>query len=271
MKSSIGFKMLTIGKPGQGQINEDSVMVRNNLMAVSDGAGGGGVYAEKWSAYLVSKLPHEPIKSFGGMKMWIDTIWEEFYDEYEKEAERAGSLVLQKFYDEGSFATLAAVWIEGDVCRWISYGDSVVFHYSGASHSLQHSFTSLADFNRPPYLISLHDELVEEAFRSGEYSLDKGDVVICASDALAHYILMQYALCHHEEYDSQLREAMMFKTKNSFHIEVASSQKCDFERDVIGSLLRCGNHRDNFRRHMEGRLRKNLISLDDYSCTIYTK
>lgn len=271
MKYRGGFLKITIGKPGQEQTNEDSVIVRDNLMAVSDGAGGGGVYADKWSAYLVSKLPPEPITSFGEVKMWIDSIWEAFYDKYEKEAEKMGGLVLQKFYDEGSFATIAAVWIEGDVCRWMSYGDSVVFHYGARTQRLEHSFTTLADFNKPPYLISLHDELVEKAFHAGEYFLEGGDIVLCASDALAHYILMQYALSHRDEYDPQLREAIRAKTKNSFHIEAASSLKCDFERDVVRKLVRCCGHPYNFLRHMESRLRKSLISLDDYSCTIYIK
>ena len=264
------FIKMSVAKPGQGQVNEDSVMLRGNLMAVSDGAGGGGIYADRWSAHIVNSLPQEPIVSFGALEMWVDAMWEPFYDECELRAQVAGGLVLQKFYDEGSFATLAAAWIDGDVCRWIAYGDSVVFHYCAEKGLLSHSFTSLYDFNRPPYLISLHDQLIEKAFRSGEYALQAGDVVICASDALAHYILMQYELTHRDEYAGELRYAVAAGTKNAAHILAASARKTDFGRDVIGKLLRCKGNDNNFRRHTEALLRKDLISLDDYSCTIYT-
>ena len=264
------FIKMTAAKPGQDQVNEDSVVLGDSLMAVSDGAGGGGMYADKWSAHIVSRLPPKPIKSFETLDEWVGEMWKPFYDKYELEAQAAGVLALQKFYDEGSFATLAAAWIDGNVCRWIAYGDSVVFHYQAATGQLSHSFTYLCDFNRPPYLISLHDPLIKKAFRPGEYTLQAGDVVICASDALAHYILMQYELAHRDEYRAELDDAVVARTGNSVHIMVASSLDTDFGRDVIGKLVNCNGDDEAFRKHMESLLRKGLISLDDYSCTIYT-
>ena len=266
-----GNKILcrTLGKPGQQQVNEDSVRAGGNLMAVSDGAGGGGIYADRWSAYLVGHLPDEPITSFSGLNAWVDGIWEEFFNLYEQEAMKRGSLTLQKFYDEGSFATLAAAWISGNKCRWIAYGDSVVFHYCQSSRRLQHSFTSLVDFNKPPYLISLHHPLLEAGFRAGEYELCRGDVVMCASDALSHYILMEYALLHPEEYGEQLSAAAAASTKNSVIIAIARSVKSSFYNDVVLKLLNCGCSGVNFSRHVERLLRRGLLSLDDYSYTLY--
>ena len=55
---------VTISKLEESTINEDAVKARDNMIAVSDGAGGGGVYAERWSSYLVNHLPEVPIKSF---------------------------------------------------------------------------------------------------------------------------------------------------------------------------------------------------------------
>ena len=56
--------------------NEDAVVVRENAIAVSDGAGGGGVFADLWSNYLVEHLPEKPIKSYQTFDKWIDGIWE---------------------------------------------------------------------------------------------------------------------------------------------------------------------------------------------------
>ena len=41
---------VTISKLEESTINEDAIIARENLIAVSDGAGGGAVYAERWSS-----------------------------------------------------------------------------------------------------------------------------------------------------------------------------------------------------------------------------
>mgnify|MGYP003412732626 CR=1 FL=1 len=102
--------VISIAKFEPNTINEDSAICRNNIVAVSDGAGGGGVFAEKWSMYLLENLPDKPIVNAEELDTWIDEIWEQFYNEYEKKAAAIGGLFLSKFYDEGSFATLAAAW-----------------------------------------------------------------------------------------------------------------------------------------------------------------
>ena len=143
------MKALSISKFEEGLINEDAAKVTQEWIAVSDGAGGGGVFADKWSRYLVNNIPNEPIDNYSSFNDWIDSIWEPFYNEHEEIAKREGGMFLNKFYDEGSFATLVVVWKNG---RWISYGDSVAFCYDRVSGKLQHSFGHLADFNLPPHL-----------------------------------------------------------------------------------------------------------------------
>ena len=121
----------SIGKPEQGCINEDAVLAQENIIAVSDGAGGGGLFAERWSAYLLNHLPATPISNADDLDAWIGDIWEPYYNQCETDARKLGGLSLDKFYDEGSFATLVAVWRLSDTeCQWMSYGDSVAFHYN---------------------------------------------------------------------------------------------------------------------------------------------
>ena len=149
--------------------NEDAARATERMIAVSDGAGGGGVFADLWSKYLVDNLPEEPISGFQAFDVWIDSIWELFYTDCERKAEKIGGMFLNKFYDEGSFATLVAVWKDGS---WISCGDSVAFCYNKKTGVLQHSFTRLADFNNPPYLINCKDPLNEKGFRKGKFKVD---------------------------------------------------------------------------------------------------
>ena len=51
------MRALSIGKIGENLVNEDAAITKDNLIAVSDGAGGGGVFADMWSRYLVEHLP----------------------------------------------------------------------------------------------------------------------------------------------------------------------------------------------------------------------
>lgn len=259
------MRAISITKFEEGIINEDSVIARQDVIAVSDGAGGGGVFAERWSEFLVEHLPDEPIEDYETFDKWIDSIWEPFYIDCEEEAKKIGGLFLNKFYDEGSFATLVAVWKDGS---WIGYGDSVAFCYNRKSKELQHSFTRLADFNNPPYLINCKDSLEEKGFRSGKFKIDKDCIVFAASDTLAHYILMMYKVAYSTKYAEELQEAVDVQTKNSNFIKIAMSfSSIDFEEEVIQKLLNC--HRGFLLRNYVKMLKnKRLIGHDDYSLVI---
>lgn len=249
----------------EGGINEDAVKAKESLIAVSDGAGGGGVFAERWSQYLVDNLPDNPIKNYKAFDKWIDGIWEPFYNNCEEEAQKIGGMFLNKFYDEGSFATLVAVWKGG---QWISYGDSVAFCYNRKTKELQHSFTRLVDFNNPPYLINCKDPLTPDGFRSGKFEMDNNCMFFVASDALAHYILMMYEIAHMDSIGKELDEAIEAQTKNSNYIKSALRlRKLDFAKDVIQKLLNC-KYPQQLELHI-GRLKRwGFIGHDDYSLAI---
>lgn len=259
------MKAISIGKFEEGLINEDAVIAKDCLIAVSDGAGGGGLFADCWSRYLVEHLPDEPITDYQAFDNWLDGIWEPFYNECEVKAQKEGGMLLNKFYDEGSFATIAVAWKSGE---WVSYGDSVVFCYDKETGNLQHSFTKLVDFNNPPYLINCKDPTDEKGFRYGHFNISRESVVFITSDALAHYILMMYEVTHKDEFGLALQEGIDAKTKNSNFIKTAMSlNKLDFEKDVLDKLMNC-NNTVNFFRHLQCLRRKELIGHDDYSIAV---
>ncbi len=256
------MRALSISKIEEGIINEDAAIAKDNVIAVSDGAGGGGVFADRWSNYLVEHLPETPITGYEAFDQWIDGIWEPFYNQYEEIAKKEGGLLLNKFYDEGSFATLVAIWNDG---RWISYGDSVAFCYNRETGALQHSFGKLVDFDNPPYLVNCKDPSDEKGFRCGKFLLNDESVVLATSDALAHYIIMMYEVAHKDSFSEELEVALNAQTKDSSFIKTAMAiRKIDFEQDVIHKLLNCKNTY-NFKRHIQSLRKKGLIAHDDYS------
>ena len=122
------------------RMRHSQTLAKKGMTAVSDGAGGGGVFAELWSKYLLSKLPVSALSDFKQLDAWVDGIWEPYYKDCEKKAQQQGALFLNKFYDEGSFATLAAVWLQdSQTAEWMTYGDSVVFCYDFHNHELKYS------------------------------------------------------------------------------------------------------------------------------------
>lgn len=262
---------VTISKLEESTINEDAVKARDNMIAVSDGAGGGGVYAERWSSYLVNHLPEVPIKSFNELDGWIEDIWETFYNDCEENAKQEGGMLLNKFYDEGSFATLAVIWKENNAtCRWITYGDSVVFHYNKNTKTLEHSFSNLADFTQPPYLINCKDELNPLGFKSGTFQTNDSSILFAATDALSHYILMMYEVSQKDEYKMELQNAINNHSKNGILIKNALQIKSfDFGKDVLNKLLNC-KIPINMKRHISAIKRKGLIGHDDYSFVAFT-
>ncbi|MBP1539635.1 MAG: hypothetical protein ILA29_04700 [Prevotella sp.] len=260
------MRSISIAKFEEGITNEDATIARKEVIAVSDGAGGGGVFAERWSNYLVNHLPDKPIKNYKAFDKWIDAIWEPFYNEYETKAKAIGGLFLNKFYDEGSFATLAAVWKDGS---WISYGDSVAFCYNLQTGDLQHSFTQLVDFNNPPYLINCKDPLNPDGFRYGKFCKDKKSVVFTASDTLAHYILMMYEVSNKDRFAEELQKAIDAQTKNSNFIKTAMTMPLfDFEKDVVRKLQNCSQS-FLMKNHIKGLRKKGLIGHDDYSLAMF--
>lgn len=266
----IKIKSITIGKFEKNAINEDSVAVRRNMVAVSDGAGGGGLFADRWSKYLVKNLPQEPIVSVEQLDAWIGDIWESYYNKAEALAKQLGGMALDKFYDEGSFATLAVVWQqENDVCQWMTYGDSVVFHYDYVTQKLWHSFGSLADFDKPPFLINCKDELPSEGFKGGNFPFKKTSMVFVTSDALAHYILMMYELSQRGAYREEIARADNAGSKNSNFIKRAASlPSFKFETMVIEKLRKAVYDRNFCKKWLSSLYQKGLLALDDYSLVV---
>ena len=259
------MRAISLAKFEDGIVNEDAAIAKDNVIAVSDGAGGGGVFAERWSQYLVDHVPDKPIKSYKDFDKWIDGIWEPFYNDCEEEAKKIGGLFLNKFYDEGSFATLVAVWKDG---TWISYGDSVAFCYNKKTGKMQHSFTRLSDFNNPPYLINCKDPLDKKGFKAGQFKVDDDCMIFAASDTLAHYILMMYEVTHRDWYGEELVEAVDAQTKNSNFLKSAMRlRKIDFAKDVIQKLENC-QYPKQLKLHIERLKRWGFIGHDDYSLVI---
>lgn len=260
-------KGISLPKFNDAMPNEDSFFVSDNCIAISDGAGGCGLYSDEWSQYLINNLPKDkPIKTFVELDKWIDQIWEHFYYEHELRTQQGDGLLQSKFYSEGSCATLVSGWCSNkkDVV-WCSYGDSVIFHFNRSNKTLEHSFTKLADFSNSPMLISCKESLDESGFRSGIFHIVDDSVVFAASDALSHYVLMMYMLANRNSYADELYEMLHTRSFNSNMVQVADTLDYDFEKDVIDSIANIVDKPLLFEAKMRELHSLGVLDIDDYT------
>ena len=151
----------------------------------------------------------------------------------------------------------------------MAYGDSVVFHYDYDTKELRHSFGSLVDFNRPPFLINCKDELLSDGFKGGSFPLKKRSVVFVASDALAHYILTMYEISRKDAYRDEITKASHAGTKNSNLItKAASLPSFKFEIEVIEKLKKAVYDKTLCKKWINSLYKKGLLAFDDYSLAV---
>lgn len=166
---------------------------------------------------------------------------------------------------------LSPFYPHGDIPVPFSEGRTatcVALCYNKADDTLQHSFTELADFNKPPYLINCKAPLKEEGCRTGAFGTYKGCIIMVASDTLAHYILMMYEACHQDAYGQELETALNAHSKNSNFIKSTLATKADFYDDVLKPLVKSTVSKDRFRKHIDALRRQELIGFDDYSLAV---
>lgn len=264
-------KYFSIPKFEENVLNEDAAGVRKDLIAVSDGAGGGGMFAECWSRHLIDHLPTQAITTAEALDRWVDEIAPEFCNKYEAVATEMGGMYPEKFFSEGAFATLVAVWRLSDGSyAWMSYGDSVAFCYNRRTRELTHSFTRLADFNRPPYLINCNDPLNPKGFRAGHFAANPDQVIFAASDTLAHYLLASYLCADVEKHEEELNDALQCKTKNSVCLQQLLQRRMSFY-SVLKRLIYRSHDKTAFAKYLYDLKCQGLLGHDDYSFVAFPR
>lgn len=149
----------------------------------------------------------------------------------------------------------------------IDMGRKTAFITHVDTKRLEHSFTRLNDFSKPPHLINCKDPLAEEGFRSGVFELDETSMVFAASDALSHYILMSYELAHCGDYYVDLIAERNSGTTNGQLMGVAERMPMDFDK-VLEDLLASVESVERFELLMLSLQENGMLDKDDYSLVV---
>ncbi len=201
--------------------NEDAFFYRDGIVALSDGAGGTGLFAGKWAKKLVESIPDKPFEKCNCIDEWIGVFWEDFYNEH-VDLVRTDAWKLKKFETEGSSATFSGLWSVGNSTYiYESYGDTSLFIYNSKSGSLkiQDNMQSINSFNTNPALLNWHNETTpEEFFFRKEFKLNEDENIIIATDGIAMYLHAAYLvynnLLNEEITESKMRKIVDYIKKN---------------------------------------------------------
>jgi len=179
--------------------NEDAIACKPGgdalRFSLSDGAGGVGVLSAEWAVFLVHAQPEKYHREDQHWKDWFLKTAEAFYEQINPQQNISDPLVLQKFFSEGSFATLLYLWIDTKQNQLISLaiGDTCLFHFSFGNdenfilkkiYPLMHH-RSLDDFPQLLNWNTLHPDWPAPY----QQKLEKQDIIICCTDALAKFFI----------------------------------------------------------------------------------
>ncbi len=180
---------------GIARLNEDAIRISDKQVVICDGAGGIGILADQWAQILAKNVPEKPFKNVESIDKWIAGFWEKFYNTHIKTVQN-DPWKLKKFEEEGSLATLSALWqLKKNEFIYQSYGDSALFIYNKEDGTLkiQDNLLSINSFTANPALINWQTEhLNPDNFYVQEIELHEHEEIIMATDGMSMYIYATY-------------------------------------------------------------------------------
>ncbi|QQS28871.1 MAG: hypothetical protein IPM47_18830 [Sphingobacteriales bacterium] len=274
-----------IADNGQERPNEDYARYKQSsdgnayILGLSDGAGGYGVFTSEWAKALVQQLPEKPLISATDIDDWLNGWWESFYNKAEGNLPSNETFLKNKFYNEGSAATLCALWLfenkEGGSPCWnyLCVGDSVIFRYNVSNGQLEtpKHFQTPEQWEALPNLLNwANQETIDLQISADSGSLLPDDCWILASDALAQWIWVQYLLSEANEKNRiWLENARQCGGRLGRIIEtVSQTESRPRFSEWFGILMQAARDPKNFERLLYDAYEQRCLLRDDYTLLV---
>jgi len=190
IKTNLKFRSIHISKSYVSfpeEKGEDRFQIGKNFAAVADGSGGTGIFCGEWADYLLQHITTQPIVTYEDFIAYLYPLAGSFSSEFEN---IVGNDAYKKnrFFLEGSSSTLAIIWWDEIVIRWITYGDSHIIFIRDENIE-SHPFKLSSEFSGESPLINWKTVPKEGYFMTGEINREGLKRVIIATDAVSKYVL----------------------------------------------------------------------------------
>lgn len=258
--------------------NEDALRINENsnyhLFAMSDGAGGAGIYCKEWAKYIVNNQPEFPILSNEEANKWFQKISKSFYEFIKPTVNYDNIFIGERFDSEGSYATLLYVWIcKTEKKYFISgIGDTTLFHFIKKNEDytigLIEPINKQLSLNDNPELLNWQKAL-EYSLLSKSVDYKNGDTIIICTDSLSRRIIYQLLLINQFETEQCLNENINKTYRRDFLEHLKINQRI-FKMNEFVNYLRnlIAMSPDSFREELRKWVERNELEKDDYSFII---
>ncbi len=175
--------------------NEDALRVQaidnsKKIIAISDGAGGVGIYCKQWAEFIVANAPEIPDSN---LNSWFLKISQAFYSKC-CDLNFGDTETKEKFISGGSYATLLLLWVDYNkmLLHYVGVGDSSLFilrKEEGGIYlpTLIYPINYNEFIDQNPTLLNWKKACQIDT--SKDFSLQKGDIILAGTDSISRWIL----------------------------------------------------------------------------------
>jgi len=258
--------------------NEDALRIAEgslfDLFAMSDGAGGAGIYCKEWANFIVNNQPEFPILSNEEQSIWFQKISKSFYEFIKPKVNYDNIFIGEKFDSEGSYATLLYVWVSKKEKKYFlsGIGDTTLFHFKKTNDNYSIKFIEPINrqttLNDNPELINWQKPL-GYSLLSKSVDYENGDTIIICTDSLSRRIVYQLLLINQFQTEQFLTENINKTYRRDFLEHLKINQKLFEMREFVDYLRNLiGMSADSFRAELTKWVERNELEKDDYSFII---
>lgn len=183
--------------------NEDAISYRQNgkydIYALSDGAGGAGIFCGAWARFMVGNQNNAPYTSNDHFSDWFLSVSKYFHDDISPSLTSYEPLVAQKFYEEGSYATLLFIWLHKETRKlyFTGCGDSTMFLFELKED--QYITTVIFPINvqstldQPPKLLNWRKGFLNDLILSDHQCSSESYIMLC-TDSMSRWVICNLML-----------------------------------------------------------------------------
>lgn len=257
------------------QENEDAVLYQENKngfkLAISDGAGGAGIYCKAWADFLVNCQPEIPFENESVIQDWFLKISKKFYETNIDLINKSDPFIIEKFINEGSYATLFYVWWNSrtKILTYSGIGDTTMFVFRKKENDYTpilitpiNKQNSLDDF---PKLLNWNIKLNYDLSHS-EIELKTNDILILCTDSIARWIIYYLIILAPKVMFGLLNENII-KNKDNDKLENFNlNNKYKSISDLIQKMEKImSTDLKNIKSVLENQINLGLLEKDDFT------
>lgn len=254
--------------------NEDSfahkLVGRYECFALSDGAGGAGIFCGEWADMLTANQPDIPFTSLEEGREWFLELSRRFFHVRQSELEN-DEFVRERFYKEGSWATLLFCWIDSQdkTLYYTAIGDTAMFYFcrqaDGQVIKAIKPLDKLKNLNESPEMLNWSRELnIDLTPKSLRWNV--GDILILCTDSIARRLIYQLIVIDPSTVQNCLNDNLFRFIDRDLLETVTLNTHIKRSADLLKYLDKLlGLNKGDFKASIRKLVESNELEKDDYT------